>query len=382
MAKIAFSDVKLRSLSPPDRGQIAFWDEKLPSFGIRVSQGGSKTFVLNRNNTLLTIGKFGVLTLAKARTEAKRMLAEFTLGRVRPQSITFQQAVQVFLEEKGARRRARTVADHKRHLNLLSFKSQLAEITHDDLSRKLKKLPPSEFNHRLACAKTFFNWAQKKRYITDNPVIGLSPHSRPPRTRVLTDAELKSIWLACSLEPATPEDGSPPPSDGDLSNLPRAFAAIVKLLILLGQRETETAALHSSWVKEDTITLPGTITKNHNEHTLPIGTMANLVLAAHAADGLLFPARDKPNRSFNGWSKGKAALDELSGVTGWTLHDIRRTFRSNSGKLGVAPHIAERLVNHISARTDMEKTYDLYRYLPEMRDAMEKWEAYLAKIIA
>src|SRR5208282_4415315 len=121
MAKIAFSDVKLRSLSPPDRGQIAFWDEKLPSFGIRVSQGGSKTFVLNRNNTLLTIGKFGVLTLAKARTEAKRMLAEFTLGRVRPQSITFQQAVQVFLEEKGARRRVRTVADHKRHLNLLSF---------------------------------------------------------------------------------------------------------------------------------------------------------------------------------------------------------------------------------------------------------------------
>jgi hypothetical protein len=72
----------------------------------------------------------------------------------------------------------------------------------------------------------------------------------------------------------------------------------------------------------------------------------------------------------------------LSGVTGWTLHDIRRTFRSGLGRLGVAPHIAERLVNHISARTDMERTYDLYRYLPEMREAMDKWETHIAKIIA
>jgi hypothetical protein len=49
-----------------------------------VSQGGSKTFILNRQNNLITIGRFGVLTLAEARTEAKKLLAEFTLGKVRP----------------------------------------------------------------------------------------------------------------------------------------------------------------------------------------------------------------------------------------------------------------------------------------------------------
>jgi hypothetical protein len=56
---------------------------------------------------------------------------------------------------------------------------------------------------------------------------------------------------------------------------------------------------------------------------------------------------------------------------------LRRTFLINLGRLKVRPDIAERLVNHISARTEMEETYDLYTYLPEMREAMEKWEAFV-----
>jgi integrase len=59
------------------------------------------------------------------------------------------------------------------------------------------------------------------------------------------------------------------------------------------------------------------------------------------------------------------------------LHDLRRTFRTTLGRLKVRPDIAERLVNHISARTDMEETYDLHLYLEEMREAIEKWEGFL-----
>jgi Arm DNA-binding domain len=183
------SDVLIRSL-PAREKQYDVWDTKLPAFGIRVSPGGAKTFVLNQDKARRSIGRYGVISLSEARTEAKRQIAEKTLGRIRPQSITYEQAVKVFLEEKGERRKARTVADHKRHLNKLGFKCQLAEVKHQDMERKLKRLPPSEFNHRLACAKTFFTWAQKKRYITDNPTVGLSPHKRPSRKRILTDVEL------------------------------------------------------------------------------------------------------------------------------------------------------------------------------------------------
>ncbi|WP_414643281.1 Arm DNA-binding domain-containing protein [Bradyrhizobium barranii] len=79
MAKMAFSDVGLRSISPPPKGQICYWDDKLPSFGFRVSQGGSKTFVLNRKNSLITIGRFPTISLSQARTEAKRQSSR--LGR-------------------------------------------------------------------------------------------------------------------------------------------------------------------------------------------------------------------------------------------------------------------------------------------------------------
>jgi integrase len=62
---------------------------------------------------------------------------------------------------------------------------------------------------------------------------------------------------------------------------------------------------------------------------------------------------------FSGWSKCKAELDKLARIAAWTLHDLRRTFRTTLGRLKVRPDIAERLVNHISARTEMEETYDL-----------------------
>ncbi len=53
---------------------------------------------------------------------------------------------------------------------------------------------------------------------------------------------------------------------------------------------------------------------------------------------LLFPARGT-DRPFNGWSKSKAALDQLSGVKNWTLHDLRRTFRTIHGRIGnTTPH--------------------------------------------
>jgi hypothetical protein len=191
MPKQLISDATVRSL-PTLEKQTDYWDLKFPAFGVRVSPGGTKTFVLNQNKTRRTIGRYPDISLSEARTEARRLVAEKTLGRIRPRSITYPQAVTVFLDEKRERRKERTVKDHKRHLDLLGFKCQLADVTHQDMERKLKRLPPSEFNHRLACAKTFFTWAQKKRYITDNPTVGLTPHKRSKRKRTLTDDELRA----------------------------------------------------------------------------------------------------------------------------------------------------------------------------------------------
>src|ERR1700685_1282221 len=63
MPSLRFNDVKLRSLNAPPRGQADFWDTSLTGFGCRVSQGGTKTFVLKHENRRMTIGRFPLISL-------------------------------------------------------------------------------------------------------------------------------------------------------------------------------------------------------------------------------------------------------------------------------------------------------------------------------
>ena len=81
------TDVSVRALPLPEEGQKTHWDDTLQNFGCRVSQGGTKSFVVQHgpDRRLVTIGRFPVVSLADARAEAKRVLAELTLGKHRPE---------------------------------------------------------------------------------------------------------------------------------------------------------------------------------------------------------------------------------------------------------------------------------------------------------
>lgn len=362
VVKTAFTDAWIRSLPPPAKAQELHWDARLPTFGLRVGKT-AKTFIIKLNNDFITIGRFGILGLAEAREEARRILAERTLGKVRPQSITYPQALKLFLEEKAARCRPTTVRDHTRHLGLLGFTCRVSDVSHADMERKLKRLPPGEFNHRLACSKTFFAWAQRKRYRDDDPTRGLSPHPRETRSRVLSDDELGRVWKAAEQ------------TEGH-------FGTIVKLLLLTGQRRGEVAALRADYISNDTCTFPATLTKNGRQHSIPLSGMAKSLLASSASSltgkSYLFAARGKPNSPFNGWSKSKAALDKISGVSGWVLHDARRTFATRLAELGVSPHVIERLLNHVTGTVSgVAAVYNRASYMAEMRAAIALWDQYL-----
>jgi integrase len=365
--KIDLSDAGLRSFKAPLKGTVDYWDTKLPGFGCRVSQGGAKSFILKLHNSRRAIGRYPLISLSEARVEAKRLLAEKTLGKVRPQSKSFPAAVTEFLEEKATRRRPITVADHKRHLGLLGFKGPLADISQADLTRKMKNLKRSEFNHRLSCAKTFFTWAQKRRYLSDNPTIGFTPHAVTSRSRVLTDQELKAVWNAAE--------------QNDVH-----FGVIVRLLILTGMRRGECAALHASWIQGSKITLPKEATKNGREHVFPISARAVSMLAGQSTqDGsaLLFPARGKPNTPFNGWSKCKVTLDKLANIAPWTLHDLRRTYATGLAHLGTPPHVIERLLNHVTGTiSGVAAIYNRASYMKEMTDAVQLWENKLTSLLS
>jgi integrase len=85
-----------------------------------------------------------------------------------------------------------------------------------------------------------------------------------------------------------------------------------------------------------------------------------------------------PGTHFSGFSKSKGRLDALSGVTGWRLHDLRRTMRTNLAGLRVNPDTAERVLGHVIG--GVRGVYDRYAYLEEKRDALDRWAARLRSI--
>src|SRR5438552_12284556 len=95
------TDISVRSLAIPERGQKIFFDDTFPNFGCRVSQGGTKSFVIQQgaNRQLITLGRYPILSLKDARELAHERLAEITLGKHRPKSIAWNDAVTLFLEE-------------------------------------------------------------------------------------------------------------------------------------------------------------------------------------------------------------------------------------------------------------------------------------------
>lgn len=359
----------IRAASP----NTTLWDGAVQHFGLRVAPGGAKSFiVLLGSGRRRAIGRYPTLTLAQARQKARQILAEKTLGRFQPQTITWDAALALFLDFVERKNRPRTYKEYKRALNrYFAFgTTRLADITREQIGRKLDKLnhAPAQQGRALVYCKAFFNWCIKRGYVDRNPCTMPATKS-PRRKRVLTDDELKQIWTAAG------ECGT--------------FGVIVRLLMLTGQRRGEIGALKSDFYShnQQTICLPDWLTKNGREHTFPIGSMCRSIFTMRQpeeAQTFLFPAKNSSSspRPFNGWSKSKKALDKLCPISHWRLHDLRRTFRTNLGRLGVAPHVAERLVNHISARTEMEETYDLYRYLPEMRAAIELWENHLRGVLA
>lgn len=360
------TDVGVRSLAVPPTGQVEYMDASFKAgvFACRVSHGGSKTFVIKHKNRRITLGSFPTITLSQARVEAKRLFAEFTLGKLKPQSVTYSVATSLFIEDKRKNRAGSTADAYEGLLKRVGLSGQLTEITPQEVHRKLLRIATEgAYNHHLVALRVFFNWCMKRRYITDNPTLGLSTYNRKARSRILTDDELKSIWWACVR---------------GHNILPITFARIVQTLIFTGLRRGECALLRSDNIHDNLLIVPPHITKNSREHVLPLTPFVSGLLGS--TDALLFPGR-RLGKNFSGWSKSKKALDDLCGVSRWTLHDIRRTFRTKLAQLKVQPHIAEMLLNHVSSRGVLEQTYDRHLYLEEKCETMLLYETHVKALL-
>ena len=81
-----------------------------------------------------------------------------------------------------------------------------------------------------------------------------------------------------------------------------------------------------------------------------------------------------------GFSKLKARLDRISGVTDWRLHDLRRTARSLMSRAGVSSDHAERCLGHIMS--GVRGVYDRHQYRREKLHAFEALASLIESIVS
>lgn len=368
---MSLTDLQIRKLKAPARGQKTYFDDAPKGFGVRVSQGGAKSFVvlLGESRKRKTIGRYPEVSLSEARAKAKLLQADYALTErdenADAPALPFPEAREIYLRDAATRTKPRTIEEYRRLLEAhFHFAQRLDQISRKDVAKVVDGIigRPAEKKHAFVAIRTMMNWCIRRGWIDASPVPKVS-FATNSRARVLTDAELKVVWRRAE------EFGFP-------------YGRIIQLLIATGQRRGEIAGLEWSWIDGDAITFPHGFTKNKREHRLPLSEVTRSLLdSCPESEGLVFPARGRPHTPFNGWSKSKPRFDQVIDVEPYTLHDLRRTFSSNMARIGTPIHVTEKILNHVSGTlSGVAAVYNRYLYMEEMRQALDRHDEFLRSL--
>jgi integrase len=376
-------------LDPGETDRIWF-DDAVPGFGLRVRQTGARSWIfqykIGRKTKRLVIGQASAVKLGRAREIAGEHHARVRLGgdpatekrvRVERASHTFGSLVEKYLGQQLTELRPGSYREIERHLERhaaslhgLPIDTIDKRTIADRLSGIEKNSGAVTANRVRASMSAMFVWGMKEGFAVANPVLFTNKRKESPRERVLADAELRFIWQAL----------------GD-----NQYDAIIKLLMLTGQRANEIAALR--WNEVDfargVIALPGSRTKNSRPHEIPMAATVKQLLKSQPQIGdreLVFGRGAGP---FSGFSRCKDALDksiaELNdgkALAPWVHHDLRRSAATGMANIGVQPHIIEAVLNHISGyKGGIAGIYNRAQYGPEKAQALARWDEHVASVV-
>ena len=364
-----------------------YWDAGLPGFGVKVTPRGRKVFValyrLGGAGSRLrkyTIGPYGRVTLQMARAEAQKIFAARLEGRDpaaekrearrRMTADRVEDLVEIFILQHVSKTRKATEVSRMLRREVVSRwgNRSVREINKRDVielaSEIAQRGTPIAANKLLKVVKTFLNWCAGRAVIDSSPAEGVPlPGKEVARDRVLTDGELASVIVAAR-------------------RVGGAYGGIVEMLALTGQRREEVARM--VWDEIDfgnrTWTLPGLRTKNAKPHIVHLSEPCiELIERAPRLGHYVFSLTGV--RPFQNFTKAKRALDELSGVTGWRLHHLRRTCVSGMARLGVPPHVADKILNHQSGTiSGVAAVYQRHDFLAERKLALDQWGRHVATL--
>ncbi|HWY14259.1 MAG TPA: tyrosine-type recombinase/integrase [Rhizomicrobium sp.] len=439
--KVALTDRYLKAIKPaPKRKRPIVWDAVQPHLGVRVTDKGHLTFVVVRRRPgdkqpiRHILGAYPSTTLAAARAATPDILAALTQGKrpaeleaerlreaARKRRDTFGVVAEEFIKRHVSKLRSARATELLIRRELLGqslrrrkedgkwidewvasrdqrwYGRPITEITRRDAVELLETIADHGSRHQarktFAAASKLFNWALWR----DTYGLDGSPFARlkstdlfgkfAPRSRVLTDDELRLIWRAAGeLGPAEDKNGKKLPEH--LRAYP--FGTMVRALALTGQRLREISDAQWSEIALDKalLTVPDERMKGKVSHTVPLTPIVITLLqgAPRFEGGAFVFTTTAGKRPISGFSKMKSRLDreiakraDGTQMAPWTLHDLRRTMRTRLSGLGVLPLVAELIIGH--KQGGIQAVYDLHTYDAEKRAALAKWEDALAAIV-
>jgi hypothetical protein len=214
--KIHFTDLTVRSLKAG-----IYFDDSTPSFGIRVGKTRRTWLILKgANRTKVRLGFYPDVSLADARRKALVALGSPHHPVAAP---AFPAALDEFLAQERWKPRTKYEISRSLHRHF-AWTKPVDKITHRDILAVIDGIKAkSEAAHALKDIRTFFNWCVP-RYLPHSPCNGLRVlSSYTPRSRLLTDDEIKQIWRAAEAM--------------------RGYGKEVQLLIATGQRANQIISL-------------------------------------------------------------------------------------------------------------------------------------------
>jgi integrase len=215
------------------------------------------------------------------------------------------------------------------------------------------------------------------------------------RTRTLTDAELKRLWDG--LEQRTGLTIERDDGEAQKVFLSRGVCIAIELAMFTLQRRGEVAGIHRSELdlERKTWIIPEDRTKGRAEHLVPLSDRAVALITAafklhedrkKGASDYLFPSPRSNDKPIAPGAISHAVADLTAALTldDASLHDTRRTGATGMAALGVAPFIVSKVLAHKDAgggATITARHYNLYQYIEEKRDALNRWAVRLEQLL-
>ena len=365
----------------PGKERSVFWDETEPGFGLMVTSGGHRSFVVQyragKVSRRLTLK--GGLSVADARKEARAVRGAVAKGgdplqERRKEAAASANTLRAVAEEYFAREgsRLRTIDERRAAFERLIFPKlgdrQIGEIKRSEIVRLLDAVEessgPSMADDCLAFIRKLMNWHATRSDDFRSPIIRGMARTKAKeraRQRILSDEELVKVWKTAAAQPG-------------------AFSALIRFLLLTASRRDEARCMTraelnggSDWI------LPAARNKVSVDLVRPLSDAALAILKqAPRIDGGEF-IFSNGRRPLSGLSREKKRFDRVSGTSGWTLHDLRRTARSLMSRAGVPSDHAERCLGHVIA--GVRGVYDRHEYHAEKRDAYKALAVQIERIV-